>query len=126
MEGQGNEVPGAEAGDLVVKINIAKHKSFRREGADLWMEKAITLKESLLGFTFKVRHLDGKDILISSTKGEIISPGVVKTIKHKGMPFYNDTISTGNLFIKFNITFPKSKELNGEAREILNKVPINS
>ena len=75
MAGQGNEIPDAEAGDLMIKINIKKHKTFRREGADLYMDKTITLKQALLGFTFKVKTLDDSEFTVSSTQGEIISSG---------------------------------------------------
>ena len=41
--GEGNEVPDIEAGDLIVVIREKKHKNFHRKGADLFMEKEITL-----------------------------------------------------------------------------------
>lgn len=122
MNGQGNEIPDAEAGDLMVKINIKKHSVYKREGADLFMEKKITLKQALLGFTFPVKTLDSSSFTVSSTKGEIISSGMVMTIKNKGMPFYQDTMSHGHLFIKFTVVFPKPEELNEEAMTALNKL----
>lgn len=45
---------------------------------------------------------------ISTKPGEIISPGQIKTVKKKGMPFYKDSMSDGDLHIKFEIEFPKS------------------
>ena len=47
--GKGNEIPDALAGDLYIKVNIKKHKTFTRKGADLFIEKEITLKQALLG-----------------------------------------------------------------------------
>lgn len=47
--GKGNAIPDAVAGDLIIKVNIQPHKVFRREGADLYMEQTITLKQALLG-----------------------------------------------------------------------------
>lgn len=88
LNGEGNELPGADAGDLIIKVNIKKHKYFKRVGADLWMDKTITLKQALLGFTFTVRTLDGSDLTISSTKGEVISHGQIMTVREKGMPFF--------------------------------------
>jgi len=46
------------SGDLIVKFKIKKHKVFERKGADLFINKVITLKEALCGFTFKVKTLD--------------------------------------------------------------------
>ena len=36
---------------------------------------------------------------------------VRKEIKGKGMPFYKDAMSHGNLYIDFSIEFPKKNEL---------------
>jgi len=36
----------------------------------------------------------------------------MKMIKGKGMPFYKDAMSHGNLFVKFNVIFPKRGELS--------------
>ena len=41
--GEGHEIPGIEAGDLIVVIKEKKHKTFHRKGADLFMEKEIDL-----------------------------------------------------------------------------------
>jgi len=47
------------AGDLHIRFKIKKHKLFERKGADLFMEKDITLLEALTGFTLKIKTLDG-------------------------------------------------------------------
>lgn len=49
FSGKGNAIPDAVAGDLIIKVNIKKHKIFTREGADLFMEKEISMKQALLG-----------------------------------------------------------------------------
>jgi len=48
------------AGDLHIKFKVKKHRLFRREGADLYLEKRITLLEALTGFTFNIKMLDKK------------------------------------------------------------------
>ena len=48
------------AGDLHVKFKVKKHKLFERKGADLYLNKKITLLEALTGFTFNVKTLDKK------------------------------------------------------------------
>ena len=55
-----------------------------------------------------ITHLDGRKVLITSKKGEIIKPGMMKTVKECGMPFYDHPTRFGNLYIKFNVKFPKS------------------
>lgn len=64
MAAMGNELPGSETGDLVLQISVAKHKVFSRIGADLYMNKTISLKDALLGFNFVVEALDGEKIAV--------------------------------------------------------------
>lgn len=42
---------------------------------------------------------------------------MIKVVKKKGLPFHKDTISTGNLYIKFELEYPKT--LNAEKCEAL-------
>jgi DnaJ homolog subfamily A member 2 len=119
---EGNEIPGAEAGDLLVKIGVKKHKTFTRNGADLFVDKELTLKQALLGFNFQLKFLDGKDITISSITGECFPHGAVKSVKGKGLPFYRDTMNFGNLIIKFTVKFPGPSDLSEDMRNALSKV----
>lgn len=58
FHGEGSEAPGILAGDFVVQLKIKKHKEFKREGADLYYNKTISLIEALTGFTFTIAFLD--------------------------------------------------------------------
>lgn len=126
FEGKGNEHPDAYPGALHVKINLKKHHKFRREGADLFMDLEITLKEALLGFKKSVQFLDGSPIKITSEPGKFISNGDKMTLKGKGMPFFKRDNNRGDLHIKFDVKFPKGEEFTPEVREELNKVSIRS
>ena len=57
-------MPDVEAGDVVIQIKIKPNKIFMRKGADLYMEKEITLLEALTKVDFTIMHLDGKIIRI--------------------------------------------------------------
>jgi DnaJ family protein A protein 2 len=81
--GEGHELVGAMAGDLVVQFNVKKHPEFTRKGADLFLTKKISLYEALTGATFTITHLDGKKINIASDAGEVIIPGARKTVAKK-------------------------------------------
>ena len=48
------------AGDLHIKFKVKEHKLFKRKGADLFMDKKITLLQALTGFTFNIKMLDKK------------------------------------------------------------------
>lgn len=108
FQGESDEIPDAEPGNVVMEINIQKHKKFVRKGADLLYNADITLLEALTGFEMVITHLDGRSILIKTKKGEIIKPGILKTVHDCGMPFFESPYRFGNLYINFNIIFPKS------------------
>jgi DnaJ family protein A protein 2 len=80
-------------GDLYVRITIEDHKIFTRKGADLFLEKKITLLEALTGFNFELTHLDGLKFKVQTLPGECIGHKDIKVIKEKGMPFYKDPMS---------------------------------
>jgi DnaJ homolog subfamily A member 2 len=104
--GEGDEIPDAEAGDVVAVVIEKKHKLFKRKGADLFMEKEITLIEALTGLDFVLTHLDGRRVRIRNTPGEVIKPDSLFTVENLGMPFHKRTYQNGNLIIQFKIKFP--------------------
>jgi DnaJ family protein A protein 2 len=106
LHGEGDEIPGVEAGDFIAQMTIKPHKKFQRKGADLVMEKTISLYEALTGVNFILEHLDGKKIHVTSTPGEVIKPGMIKTIEGYGLPFHKTSYKYGNLYISFTIDFP--------------------
>lgn len=119
---QGDEYPEVETGDLVVEIFIEKDNTFVRKGADLVYKTQISLVQALTGLSFVITHLDGKKILIKSKEGEVIKPGVFKTVKDLGMPFHNAPYKSGNLYIDFEIVFPG--ELDSDEVKKISEVNI--
>ena len=61
--GIADEEPGKDPGDLVFVLQVAKHPLFRRRGADLYMDKDITLLQALTGVEFVLEHMDGASLL---------------------------------------------------------------
>lgn len=112
-----DEQPGVLPGDVHIRINIDKHKEFVRKGADLFVEKKITLLEALTGTNYEIKHLDGKKYKVSTLPGEVISHEETKCIKGKGMPFFKDAMGQGNLYVKFKVQMPKRGELTKEQME---------
>jgi len=111
--GEGDEVPDAEAGDVVVIVKEKKHRTFKRKGADLFMEKEITLIEALTGLDFILTHLDDRRIRIQNKPGEVIKPDSLFTVENLGMPFHKRTYQHGNLIIQFKIKFPNTVDAVG-------------
>lgn len=45
-------------------MKIKEHKIFKRKGADLLIDKEITLLEALTGIDMTITHLDGRQVRI--------------------------------------------------------------
>jgi DnaJ family protein A protein 2 len=120
--GEADEVPGIVPGDVYVRVQIPPHPVFKRKGADLYIEKEVTLLEALYGINFEITQLDGRPLRVATAPGEVITPNVVKCVKRKGLPFYKDPMAHGNLYISFTVKFPKRGELKQKQLEELTKL----
>eukprot|EP00993_Chasmostoma_nieuportense_P000760 NODE_1699_length_1409_cov_22.670827_g1613_i0.p1 GENE.NODE_1699_length_1409_cov_22.670827_g1613_i0~~NODE_1699_length_1409_cov_22.670827_g1613_i0.p1 ORF type:complete len:342 (+),score=94.04 NODE_1699_length_1409_cov_22.670827_g1613_i0:260-1285(+) len=107
-------------GDVIIVLQEKKHDVFEHNGQDLLMQKTITLKEALCGFSFPVQHLDGRILLVKSSPGEIIKPGCIKSIPNEGMPKHRNPFDKGYLLIKFEVEMPET--LSDTALQTIAKV----
>merc|ERR1719326_756312 len=69
-----DEMPDADTGDVVFVIKEQEHPEFKRKGADLYIERTISLVEALCGFELEIKHLDGRKLLIKTQPGDIVKP----------------------------------------------------
>jgi len=69
-----DEHPDCDTGDVVFVVKQQEHADFHRKGADLFVERKISLVEALCGFEMELTHLDGRKLLIRTSPGEIIKP----------------------------------------------------
>ena len=98
LKGQGMPSPiGGEAGDAIVTVKFARHKHFRRDGADLRVDVPITLYEAVLGGKVRVPTLDGSVELN-------LPPGVdtTKALRLKGKGLHGN----GDLYAVIKIVLP--------------------
>ena len=102
---QGNVVNDSCKGDIKIFINIENETKFERRGLDLIFHHNISLKESLCGFSFEFKYLNGKVYTINNNSGNIIPPDFEKIIPKMGLT-REDHI--GSLIIHFHIKFPES------------------
>ena len=108
LKGKGNIASDSCVGDIKLFVKIENNTDLKRHGLDLILEKKITLKESLCGFSFDFKYLNGKNYTINNNSGNIIPPGHRKVIPDMGL---TREAHTGNLIIIFEIEFPvKLKE----------------
>lgn len=82
--------PEASAGDLLLIFQEIPHAHFSRKGADLFYKKTISLAEALVGFSFKLAHLDGKQYTVYSRAGEVVGDHSKKIVRGLGMPFFKN------------------------------------
>lgn len=108
FHGESDAHPDKEPGDVVLVVNEQPHDVYKRKGADLLMEKEITLLESLTGVDFVVDFLDGSKFRVQTERGQVVKPDSLMTIPEKGLPFHKNPYKFGNLFIMFTVKFPES------------------
>jgi len=106
MRGEGDQTPGMDASDVIIVLQQKEHEVFQRQGADLVITQKIGIVEALCGFQFTVKHLDGRDLVVTSPAGSVIEPGAMRCVDGEGMPIYKNPFEKGNMYVKFEITFP--------------------
>ena len=74
LHGEADEHPDKEAGDIVFIVSEQKHALFKRKGADLLLNKEITLLEAITGVDFSIDFLDGTKFRVKSEEGQVIKP----------------------------------------------------
>ncbi len=99
-----DEFPDKATGTLTFRVRTVKHPIFERRGDDLFMELTISLKESLVGFEYRLKHLDDHEVLVKRTS--VTKPGSVIRIKNEGMPKHDSPSEFGTLLVKIKVEFP--------------------
>jgi DnaJ-class molecular chaperone len=104
LRDKGNVLNEQCKGDVKLFVNIQNDSHFKRSGLDLIFEKTITLKDSLCGFSFEIKYIDGKSYTINNNSGNIIPPEYRKIIPKMGL---SRDEHVGNMIIIFHIEFPE-------------------
>ena len=107
---------GGPNGDLVVVVNVLRHKEFSRIGNTLFRDYYISFAKAALGGTVTVPTLDG-DIQLNIPEGT--ATGTKFRIKNKGVPTIRGT-SRGDLEVTINVDVPK--KLTDKQREIIKEL----
>ena len=115
---KGNIIDENNKGDIKLFIKIKNNSKFIRDGINLIYKKDLTLKESLVGFSFDLDYFNGKKFSINNGGDVVIKPNYHKIIPGLGL---SRGPSKGNLIIVFNIIFPDklSKETKDKLINIL-------
>jgi len=115
MTGAGEAIKNGTAGDLYIKINVASHSVFKREGHNLVMNLNLKLSDALLGMEYPLETLDG-EIKVKIPEG--VSVNEILRVKGKGVPISKN--KRGDLLIKLNIKLPN--KISRKAREIIEQL----
>ncbi|KAI4119564.1 MAG: hypothetical protein LQ345_000561 [Seirophora villosa] len=108
IEGEADQLPDQEPGDIVFKLVEAEHKTFQRAGPDLMANVNIDLSEALCGFSrILVKHLDGRGIHVKHPRhrsGPLKPESIIK-VGGEGMPHKKSDLR-GDLYLLVNVDFP--------------------
>jgi len=104
FEGEGDESPDWEPGDVVLKVRSRKEQGgWRRKESSLYWKETIGIDEALLGFERNITHLDGHTVRL--IRKSVTQPGYVQKVTGKGMPIHERS-TFGDLFVEYNVVLP--------------------
>lgn len=109
LGGAGEAVRGGTAGDLYIKLHVAKHPTFRKEGSNLLMDLNVKFTQAILGGEIIIKTLDG-DLILKIPEG--ISHGEILRVRGKGAPTGRN--SRGDIMVKLNIQIPTKLSKNAK------------
>jgi DnaJ-class molecular chaperone len=105
LRDKGNVISDNCKGDIKINILVQNNTSFKRSGLDLILDKNISLKESLCGFSFEINYINGKSYTLNNNKGSIVPPEYKKIYPGMGLKRGEHK---GNMIIHFHVEFPTS------------------
>lgn len=112
-EGNCGESPGLN-GDLIVSVYVRNHKSFEREGANLYYEKEISIVQASLGDIVTIPTIEGKEIELKIPPGT--QSGTVFKLRSQGMKMLKHS-ARGNLYVTATVVIPQ--KLNTKQKDLL-------
>lgn len=80
FEGEGDQHPGIQPGDVQFEFEEKDHPRFKRRGDDLIYTAKIHLYTALTGGVIHIQHLDTKPrwLVVNLYPGEVIKPGMLQ------------------------------------------------
>lgn len=114
LSGQGDHgKKGGPAGDLLVYVSVKSHKTFTREGVNLFMDLDITFPQAALGCEIEIPTLEGP-IKYNIPAGT--QPGTTFRMRDKGIKYLRQD-RKGDLYVKVHLVVPR--KLTERQRELL-------
>jgi DnaJ-class molecular chaperone len=117
-EGKKLRVPASATGsaDVILKVRIAAHPYFRREGSDVLLDVPIGAAEAILGAKVEVPTVAGERLEVKVRPGT--SSGAKLRLRGKG-------INGGDQYLVFKIVVP-AVEVDEKSRELIQEFAKNN
>lgn len=114
VSGKGEHGDGG-SGDLIIRIWVDEHPTFRKEALNLVMELPIKLTTALSGGIVEIETLDGKiDLKIPAGT----SHGEILRVKGRGVPYerggFGSREKRGDLLVVTHVTMPRKLSKNAQ------------
>lgn len=120
LSGQGQPgMGGGPAGDLHVRIRVAPHPWFRREGKDLVVEVPVSITEAALGAKVDVPTLSEGHVVVTIPPGT--SSGAKLRLRGKGVIDIS-TKKHGDQYVIVKVVVPQ--KLNDRAKQLLEELTV--
>jgi molecular chaperone DnaJ len=117
LKGMGSAgVTGGPSGDLYIELTVRQHRTFKRDGNNIYVDVPVTVAEAVLGGKIKVPTLDGS---VTMTLPPGTDSGKKFRLKGKGIPNKRSGI-TGDEVAVIKIIVPKN--VSGKAKEALEEI----
>lgn len=117
--------PGADDGTRIrfnqfyVTIEVKPHHTFKREGADIFVDHQISFTQAVLGDVIKVPTIDEKDIKLKIRPGT--QPGTLIRLRAKGMPHLRGS-GRGDQYVRLLVKVPS--KLSRQQKQLLKQAGI--
>jgi curved DNA-binding protein len=108
---------GMPAGDLYLKVTVAPHPIFTREGDDLRRTVDLDLYTAILGGELRVGTLDG-EVTLKVPQGT--QNGRTFRLRGKGMPKLRQPDQRGDLYAQVHVRLPQ--ELDERERQLFQEL----
>jgi len=105
---------GGPAGDLYVYIDVEPHKTFERDGDDVYIDLPLTITEAALGCKKDIPTPLGASARVTISEGT--QNGKILRIRNKGFPNVHGQ-GQGDLLVRINVETPVN--LSGKQKNIL-------
>ena len=110
---EGNEVSNGANGDLIVRVRVAPHPQFKRDGKDIFYDHNVSMIDATLGCDIVVPTLNGTEKIKVDSGSQ---PNTIIKLKGKGVPHINSR-GKGDQYVRIVVNIPK--KINRQQRHLL-------